>query len=119
MVDFIMCEHTVLRAKKIKDKCAGAVCIVSQLSVVSGIYVLSPPLLALCRSVSMCSVYSLAALAARVNAYVPYSHLSVGAAVRVGVRIFSGANIENASTGQCNVAERSAILSAECAGTTQ
>ena len=41
------------------------------------------------------SVLRTAALAARENAYVPYSHFAVGAAVRVGDRIFSGANVEN------------------------
>ena len=36
------------------------------------------------------SVLRTAALAARENAYVPYSHFAVGAAVRVGDRIFQG-----------------------------
>ena len=67
----------------------------------------------------MLSVLRTAALAARENAYVPYSHFAVGAAVRVGERIFSGANIENASYGLSNCAERSAIFAAVSAGYTQ
>ena len=65
------------------------------------------------------SVLRTAALAARENAYVPYSHFAVGAAVRVGDRIFSGANIENASYGLSNCAERSAIFAAVSAGYTK
>ena len=41
-----------------------------------------------------------AAKAARKNAYVPYSHFAVGAAVRAkDGRVFTGCNIENASYG--------------------
>lgn len=60
-----------------------------------------------------------AALAARKNAYVPYSGYSVGAAV-LGEdgNIFTGCNVENVSypAGMC--AERNAIGSAVTAGYT-
>lgn len=49
------------------------------------------------------------------NAYCPYSHFPVGAAVLMandqGEReVFSGANVENASFGLTNCAERSALF---------
>lgn len=54
-----------------------------------------------------------AAKAARKNAYVPYSHFAVGAAVRTkDGRIFTGCNIENASYGLTVCAERNAIFAA-------
>lgn len=54
-----------------------------------------------------------AAVKARQNAYAPYSHFAVGAAVRAkDGRIFTGCNIENASYGLCNCAERCAIFAA-------
>lgn len=53
------------------------------------------------------------ALEARENAYIPYSHFAVGAAVRTeDGEIFSGCNIENASYGLTICAERNAIFSA-------
>lgn len=57
------------------------------------------------------------ALQARQNAYCPYSHFAVGAAVEMedGSR-FAGANIENAAYPQSICAERSAIVSAISAG---
>jgi cytidine deaminase len=57
------------------------------------------------------------AFAAQEMAYVPYSQFRVGAAVldEQG-RIFSGCNIENASYGAANCAERTAIFGAVAAG---
>jgi cytidine deaminase len=54
---------------------------------------------------------------ARDEAYAPYSNFQVGAAVltRDGRR-FSGCNVENASYGLCNCAERTALFSAMAAG---
>ena len=57
------------------------------------------------------------ARSAREQAYAPYSHFQVGAAVltRDG-RQFRGCNVENAAYGLCNCAERTALFSAIAAG---
>jgi cytidine deaminase len=58
-----------------------------------------------------------AARAAAKKSYSPYSKFPVGAAVLTGSRkIFAGCNVENASYGLCNCAERTAIFSAAAAG---
>ncbi|MBU3157134.1 cytidine deaminase [Clostridium estertheticum] len=59
------------------------------------------------------------ALQARKNAYAPYSNFKVGAAVLTDDgKIFTGCNIENASYGATNCAERTAIFKAVSEGYT-
>lgn len=52
------------------------------------------------------------AMEARKQAYVPYSHFPVGAAVLADGKVYTGCNIENASFGLSNCAERTAIFKA-------
>lgn len=60
-----------------------------------------------------------AALEARERAYAPYSHFKVGAALLTAEgRIFTGCNIENASYGVTNCAERTALFKAVSEGYT-
>lgn len=48
---------------------------------------------------------------ARLKAYVPYSHFAVGAAIQTDHGdMFTGCNIENASYGLTNCAERTAVF---------
>ena len=61
-----------------------------------------------------------AAILAKKHSYSPYSHFKVGAAVLAeDGKIYSGTNIENASFGLTNCAERSAIFSAVSDGKRQ
>ncbi len=58
-----------------------------------------------------------AALEARSGAYAPYSRFHVGAALLTDAgRIYTGVNIENASYGAANCAERTAIFKAVSEG---
>lgn len=57
------------------------------------------------------------ALSVRQKAYCPYSNYKVGAALKTkSGKIFVGANVENASYGMTNCAERSAVFAAVSSG---
>lgn len=58
-----------------------------------------------------------AAKQARERAYVPYSNFKVGAALLTkDGKVYGGCNIENASYGLCNCAERTALFKAYSEG---
>lgn len=58
-----------------------------------------------------------AAQEARKNAYCPYSHFAVGAALLTeDGAFFTGCNVENAAYGECICAERTAIVKAVSEG---
>ena len=57
------------------------------------------------------------AMKAKENAYVPYSKFRVGAAVlTTDGKVFTGCNVENASYGATNCAERTAVFKAVSEG---
>jgi cytidine deaminase len=58
-----------------------------------------------------------AARSAAKSSYSPYSKFRVGAAILTGSgKIYTGCNVENASYGLCNCAERTAIFTAAASG---
>jgi len=60
------------------------------------------------------------ALAARQNAYAPYSKFKVGSAILTSAsEVYVGCNVENASYSLCLCAERAAICTAVAAGDKQ
>jgi len=65
----------------------------------------------------LCRRLEKAARLAAKSSYSPYSKFPVGAAILTGSgKIYTGCNVENASYGLCNCAERTAIFTAASAG---
>ena len=68
-------------------------------------------------SARVCRQLEKVARAAAKKSYSPYSEFPVGAAVLAASgKIYAGCNVENASYGLCNCAERTAIFTAAAAG---
>ncbi len=68
-------------------------------------------------SAPLCRRLESAARRAAQASYSPYSKFRVGAAVLCGSgKVYTGTNVENASYGLCNCAERTAIFTAAAAG---
>ena len=68
-------------------------------------------------SPALCRRLEKGARTAAKSSYSPYSKFRVGAAVLAGSgKIYIGCNVENASYGLCNCAERTAIFTAAAAG---
>lgn len=68
-------------------------------------------------SAPVCRRLEKAARAAAKASYSPYSKFPVGAAILAGSgKIYTGCNVENASYGLCNCAERTAIFTAAAQG---
>ena len=68
-------------------------------------------------SAPLCRRLEKAARVAAKKSYSPYSKFPVGAAILCGSgKIYTGCNVENASYGLCNCAERTAIFTAAAAG---
>ena len=68
-------------------------------------------------STPLCRKLEKAARTAARASYSPYSKFRVGAAILTGSgKIYTGTNVENASYGLCNCAERTAIFTAAAAG---
>jgi cytidine deaminase len=68
-------------------------------------------------SARVCRQLEKVARAAAKKSYSPYSEFPVGAAVLAASgKIYAGGNVENASYGLCNCAERTAIFTAAAAG---
>lgn len=66
---------------------------------------------------TICRRLEKAARTAAKASYSPYSKFRVGAAIMTGSgKIFTGCNVENASYGLCNCAERTAIFTAAAQG---